>query len=101
MSLHIGPYRSDVGTFGGIRLQINPYPDPVYAGQETMKFQAHPLIKWLARWLPIKPYVEASYPRYRDPDPVMMGNTVICTAAQARELKRLMDERNAQSPNRT
>lgn len=57
---------------------------------DTVRFPAHPFVRWLARWLPITPYVEARYERYRDCDPLhdRERNILYCSHAQADALRR-------------
>ena len=57
-------------------------------GVETVRFDAHPAIKWLARWLPIKPHVEAAYPRFRDADPYMLDGKLFMTPTQEAAFRR-------------
>ena len=49
--------------FGGLKIYPQANWPRVQDGTRQVRFPAHPLICWLARWLPIKPYIEATYPR--------------------------------------
>ena len=77
----------------GLRISPQAHWPRVQDGARQVRFAAHPLICWLARWLPIKPYVEASYPRYRDRDPLIIGDRLFCSFAQYDELKRTIARR--------
>ena len=74
------------------RVQVCPshYWPRVKDGTETLRFEAHPIIKWLARWLPITPYVEMEITKYRDADPMQVKATgvIYCSHAQAIALRR-------------
>ena len=74
--------------FGGLKIYPQANWPKVQDGTRQVRFPAHPLICWLARWLPMKPYIEATYPRYRDQDPLIMGDHVFCSFAQHEELRR-------------
>jgi hypothetical protein len=81
--------------FAGLKIFPQAVWPRVQDGTRQVRFAAHPLICWLARWLPIKAYVEASYPRYRDQDPLIVGDQVFCSFAQCEELKRAIARRAA------
>ncbi len=68
-----------------LRVQPSHYWPKVEDGTETLRFEAHPIIKWLARWLPITPYVEMEVTKYRDADPMQVKATgvIYCSHAQA------------------
>lgn len=79
---------------GGIQVQIHePWPQEPTGRKVARRFQAHPFIQWLAKWLPIAPYVEGRYPEYRDIAPMMFkGKTVlVCSRRQLEALKREME----------
>lgn len=65
----------------------------VQAGTDTriIRRDAHPIIRWLARFLPIIPYVEwpVQIPRYIevDSDPIRMENTIYCSPGHAEQIK--------------
>lgn len=67
-----------------------PHWPTVRDGTYVRRFPAHPLVCWLARWLPIDPYVDVEYPRYRDADPLVdaRAGIIYCSVAQAETLKR-------------
>lgn len=44
--------------------------------QYKVRFNVHPIVKWLARWLPINPWIEAEYPD--EADPILMGRIMFC-----------------------
>lgn len=59
-------------SFAGYRVVADINWPRLPDGIETVRdYNVHPLVKWLARWLPIKPYVEALRPRFRDRDPMI------------------------------
>jgi hypothetical protein len=60
----------------------------VQDGVRKVRFPSHPLIIWLSRWLPITPYIEGTYPRFKDADPVIAGNKIFCSLAQYDYIKR-------------
>ncbi len=64
----------------------------------TRQFKAHPMICWLARWLPITPYIEGTYPEFKDAAPFMLNNKTIlvCSYRQLDALKREMDPKKDQ-----
>ena len=74
--------------FGGIRIVDNPQHPVEFSHMETVRFEAHPFIKWLARWFPIEPYVEGKYPRYKDCDAIIIGRIVYCSPRQTAQLRR-------------
>ena len=59
-------------------------------GTRTERFDVHPIIKWLAHWFPIKPYVEATYVNYRDADMLLdtQRGVVYCSLAQENAIHR-------------
>ncbi len=71
----------------GLKIIVNNYVQQVFSHNETVRFAAHPFIKWLAKFLPITPYVEAEYPRYKDADPLMIGDALYVSPAQYKTLK--------------
>lgn len=73
---------------GAIQIFSDPNWPTEFSHMETVRFEAHPLIKWLARWLPIQPYVEVRYARYKDCDPLMSDRAVYCSPRQADFLRR-------------
>ena len=60
-------------------------------GVETLRFEAHPFIKWLARRLPVTPYVEMEVTKYRDADPIFdtRSSAIYCSHAQADVLRQV------------
>ncbi|MCP4900098.1 MAG: hypothetical protein GY906_24270 [bacterium] len=82
---------SDIlGQLGGVRIMPSPHHPTEFSHMETVRFAAHPLIRWLARWLPIEPYIEAEYARQKDCAAIFNGynNTLYCSLAQADYLRR-------------
>ena len=75
---------------GGIRIQPFAFWPTVPDGFETKRIPAHPIVKWLARWLPIDPWVEISVPKFKDADAVLdqANNVIHCSYAQEQELIR-------------
>ena len=73
-----------------LRVQPSHYWPRVEDGTETLRFEAHPFIKWLARWLPITPYIEMEVTKYRDADPMhdTRNGILYCSHAQADALRR-------------
>ncbi len=72
-------------------LHIYPY-DPwpqVEDGVEVVRYYAHPIIFWLAKWLPIDPYVDAEYIKYKDADALVdkIGGVMYCSHRQLNALK--------------
>lgn len=61
-----------IGNMGGIEIIVSPYMPKHPTRKYKVRYEAHDFIKWLARYLPILPYVEAEYPD--DADGFMMGN---------------------------
>ena len=59
-----------------------------FSHMETRRFEAHSIIKWLARWLPITPYVECYYPVYKDKPAMFDQRTghVYCSLRQERAM---------------
>jgi hypothetical protein len=56
----------------GIPLYIGPEPWPQEDdGFIVHRYEAHPLVKWLARYLPITPYVEVQRRKTKDSNPFM------------------------------
>lgn len=73
-----------------LRVMSSAHWPQEFSHMETMRFPVHPIIKWLARWLPITPHVEASFARYRD-CPAMHDterNVVYCSRAQEQIIRR-------------
>lgn len=61
---------------------------------QKRRFEAHPIIKWLARWFPITPYVETEYPIFED-DPAVIDQVsgrVYCSLRQEAVFKMVMQE---------
>ena len=59
----------------------------VQCGTYKVRFPAHSLIVWLSRWLPITPYIEGTYTKYRDADPILMSGKIFCSYAQYQYLR--------------
>lgn len=80
------------GPFGGMQIIQSHHwprvPDGVYVRQLT----AHPIIHWLARWLPIDPWIDVEVPRFKDADPLIdtRRGVIFCSPAQFAELRRGM-----------
>lgn len=76
---------------GGLRVIIVPdWPREVVDHEAARDYDIHPVVKWLARWFPIRPYVEYQRSIYRDADPQIHKGTssIFCSPAQAEALKR-------------
>ena len=78
------------GVFGGITIVMQDNWPRELVGYDTKQIPAHPFICWLARWLPITPYVEVQVPCYREMDMLLHGaaDVVYCSHAQYAELCR-------------
>lgn len=48
----------------------------------TVRFEAHNFVKWLSKFFPINPYIEAEYPDYCDPIYLQKYNTIVCAPRQ-------------------
>lgn len=83
-------------TFAGLKIVTSPNWPRKRVEDQTVRFPAHSFVIWLARWFPITPYVEATFPRYRDADPLIdeRHGIVYCSPAQADELKRAFRQRD-------
>ncbi|MCK5444983.1 MAG: hypothetical protein KAI73_05120 [Rhodospirillaceae bacterium] len=78
----------------GVKVQVfEPWPQVATGKMRTRQFPVHPVIKWLARWLPITPYIEAKYPEFVDGEPFMLNNktVLVCSRRQLDALKREME----------
>ncbi len=75
---------------GGFRIYPNAHHPTEFSHMERQRWRAHPLICWLARYLPINPWVEAEFPRYRDCDPWVeqARGAIYCSLAQAANLRK-------------
>jgi len=58
-------------------------------GVETVRYNAHPIIRWLSKRLPIRPYVDAEYIKYKDGDAIVdnIRGAVFCSHRQYDYLK--------------
>jgi len=76
--------------YAGFRIMATPHWPQVEDGTRTVRFECHPIIRWLARWLPIRPYVEATYINYKDSDMLLdrARGVVYCSLAQENVLRR-------------
>ena len=74
----------------GIQIRPSHYWPKVEDGTETLRFEAHPFIKWLSQWLPIDPYVEMELMKYRDADLMYdkRSGAIYCSYAQADAIRR-------------
>tara|TARA_A200000113_G_scaffold196166_2_gene187058 strand:- start:34 stop:309 length:276 start_codon:yes stop_codon:yes gene_type:complete len=80
--------------FGGLKVQVVRDWPQVQKGFRTVRFDVHPIVQFLSRFTPIKPYIEAEYPNYVDDDPkLFMGRTLLCSAAQYQDLKELTHDK--------
>jgi hypothetical protein len=65
----------------GMPIYVDPYfPQDV---TETVKrIPAHPIIQWLAKWLPIEPWVVITVKTYRDKPPYMFCDRMFMSVRQ-------------------
>lgn len=86
-SAHMG-----FGPFGGMQIIQSHHWPMVPDGFGVKRIAAHPLIHWLARRFPIKPWIEAQVPRFKDADPMIdqRRGVIYCSPAQFAELRRGM-----------
>ncbi len=72
-------------------LRIYPYGNwpQVEDGTEIVRYYAHPIIFWLSKWLPIDPYVDAEYTKYKDADALVdkVRGAMYCSHKQYYALK--------------
>lgn len=78
-----------LNSLGGIRIIISHHWPQVEDGTRIVRYEVHPFIKWLARWLPIDPWVEAEHTKYRDGDPIIdkARGILYCSPAQAEQMR--------------
>ncbi|MGR3179873.1 MAG: hypothetical protein ACUZ8E_17675 [Candidatus Anammoxibacter sp.] len=77
-----------IGQSMGIKIIPSKFWPQEKPEQYIVRYKAHKIICWLAKYLPIEPYVEAEYTRYVDNDPLIVGgHTVHCSYAQYEQLK--------------
>lgn len=52
--------------YNGFDIVLLP-PSMVFTGEyETVKYDVHPIIKWLSKYLPIDPWIEGKKPIFKD-----------------------------------
>lgn len=75
-----------MGSFGGLRVMTVEHWPKVSDG--TTRLPAHPLILWLARWLPLRTWW-AEVQNYRDSDPIIheAAGVLYCSPRQYAELR--------------
>lgn len=56
-----------------------------FSHMERQRWAAHPIILWLAKWLPIDPYVVSEHPRYNEREPMLNTETGVLYCSQAQE----------------
>ena len=54
---------------------------------ETIRVPAHPIVQWLAKFLPIDPWVEMKIQHYRDCSPFIWQGTLFLSVRQSDLLK--------------
>lgn len=52
---------------GGVNVQVSHIIGKHPTRKYKERFEVHPIIKWLARFLPIKPFIEVEYSDDADP----------------------------------
>lgn len=58
---------------------------------ETIRFAGHWFVRWLAKYLPFEPDILIVKPLLvDDPQTLVIGDTLFCSAAQADELRRAL-----------
>jgi hypothetical protein len=74
---------------GGMSIHPSHHWPTIEDGTEMRRFPAHPIIRWLARWLPVTPYVEMEVTKWRDADPMYdkRSGALYCSHAQADMLR--------------
>lgn len=77
-------------SYDGIKIIPSNYWPQIRDGDEKVRYSAHPIIHWLAKYFPIDQWVEATYPKYKDADPVIdnRNNALYCSMAQFRQIER-------------
>jgi hypothetical protein len=80
--------------FAGLRIYAQANWPRIADGTRTVRFAAHPLILWLAKWVPLPTYQEVTFLKYRDADPLVdeRRGLVFCSLAQAAELRKLVGQ---------
>lgn len=75
---------------GGIQVMVNPYHPTEFSHWGKERWEAHPIIKWLAKWLLITPYVERKLAIHKDSDPLYYKEkgVLFCSPAQEQALRR-------------
>ena len=73
------------GIFGGLRIVVSAHHPTEFSHWETVRYPVHPIIKWLARWLPFDTYIEAKYARSKYTDPIMDPSRSILYCAPPHE----------------
>lgn len=78
----------------GLQIVENPYhpkiPSP-NGDTVTIRIPGHPFVRWLAKWIPFEPDILLIRPlMVDDPNMVMAGNKLICSPAQAKEIRNRM-----------
>lgn len=77
--------------FMGLRVQVVSPSLMQHTETIETKHRAHPLVCWLARFLPIAPYVVTRQIAVKYHEPVLMNNTLYVTPEQYAELQRNSD----------
>lgn len=87
-----GRFLPGVG-LGSYEVRPNKYWPTVVDGTRPHRVPAHPVICWLARWLPIAPYVEIQVPNVRDADMILDNQigVIFCSPAQANALRQELE----------
>ncbi len=81
-------------SFSGIQIFASPHHPTEFShwAEERRKWKAHPIVCWLAKWFPVKPYVECSYKRpvTKDCDPLFheAKGIIYCSLAQEAAIRR-------------
>lgn len=78
----------------GARILVSRFWPRVRKGNRTIRLRAHPIICWLAHWLPIEPWIDITVPVWADADPVFDArhNVLHCSEAQAAALRQTVNQ---------
>lgn len=63
-------------------MRVKEWPQE-FSHFETIRHKAHPLVCWLAKFLPIDPWVEQKIPRHKDRQPFVMQGRLFMSIRQA------------------
>lgn len=81
----------DAFLYGHVKMISSKFFPKHATRKYTVKFDVHPFIKWLSKFLPITPYIEADYPDDADPLYMRANNTLVMGERTFDALKRSTD----------